>query len=165
MQEQQFFKRAKVFRRTGKHSFAVQLEGCPGVVEVHCIEEDWGYMASTWTLAQDLEDRLCAIGTRSMYAWDQKAGRMAVVESKRHLQWDEGVEVALGHYDVARRAFVQCRLRARIPVVEKEKEKKALPQQPLLLPSSLAVAEVGLPPPPTVPETRRRLFKWSSWGM
>lgn len=107
------YRRAKIFRRTGKRSFAVQLEGFPGVVEVHCTSEDWGYMARTWSDASELEDRMCTIGTPRMFVKDKRSGTVAAKKEKcaRPIDFCEGVEIALGPYDPRRRAFVQCALR------------------------------------------------------
>lgn len=79
------------------------------MVEVHCVDEDWGQMADRWSVAGALEDRLCRIGTLNMFAWDDKAQRKVPVVHP--MDFGEGVEVELGEYDVKRRAFVQCRLR------------------------------------------------------
>lgn len=102
------FRPAKIFRRTGRHSYAVQLEGCPGVVEVHCVSEDWGYMTSTWKRAEALEDRLCAIGTRRMFCVDKKCGIVSL--DAMPIDFWEGVCILLGPYDAGRCAFVQCKL-------------------------------------------------------
>lgn len=104
---------ARVLRRTGRHSYAVQLHGCPGVVEIVCTQdkEDWGYMTDTWTAAHCLEDRLCKLGTRGMFAWDERAKRMAPSAAASIVEYCEGVQVQPGPYDVKRRAFVQSQLR------------------------------------------------------
>ena len=157
------FKRAKVFRRTGRCSFAVQLEGCPGVVEVHCIDQDWGHMATgSRECVEDLEDRLCTIGTRNMFAWSSQAQRM-VPSRARHIEWEEGVQVALGPYDVRRRAFVQCVLR----VVEASAAVTTSP--PLQAEESCGVdatehAAGDKNPRDMIQEGgRRRAFKWGFW--
>lgn len=102
-----------MLRRTGRHSYAVQLHGCPGVVEIVCTQdkEDWGYMTDTWTAAHRLEDRLCKLGTRGMFAWDERAKRMAPSAAHPIVEFMEGVQVQLGPYDVRRRAFVQSQLK------------------------------------------------------
>ena len=153
------FYRTRIFRRTGKHSFAVQLQGTPGVVEAHCIDEDWGYMASTWRSAQDLEDRLCAIGTRSMFSWDATVQRVVPSRANTVIGWEEGVEIALGPYDPGRRAFVQCMIR--VAQVASPAEAGA---------SRVLVAEKGQVPiaadPVAIAEQScsKRVFKWMSWG-
>ena len=159
-QKSSAFQQASIFRRTGMHSFAVQLQGAPGVVEVHCIDEDWGHMASTWKSAQDLEDRLCAIGTRSMFVWDEQVQRVVPSRVNTMIGWEEGVEIALGPYDPGRRAFVQCRVR----VVERSTmdclaEKEAL-STVSFLPEPVPVASLT----ETVAQSRsKRVFKWLVW--
>lgn len=146
------FCRARIFRRTGRHSYAVHLAGSPGVVEVHCIDEDWGYMTATAGDAGDLEDRLCTVGTRGMFAWDKQAGRMAPLRAQP-LELEEGVEVALGPYDPGRRAFVQCRLRV---VAGTRAAKVASPARDA--PGCAAVEREE-----SVEPSKRRPFKWMVW--
>ena len=107
---------AAVYRRTGLNSFAVQMLPGPGVVEIHCIEADWSCMLESLRSADDrrlgsvsdaqnaLERRLCAIGTRGMFA---KKGH----EAARPIGFGEGVQVAVGPYEPGMKAFVHCRLR------------------------------------------------------
>ncbi len=147
------FRPAKVFRRTGKHSYAVQLEGSPGVVEVHCVEEDWGALASTWTAAHALEDRLCVIGTRNMY--NCKSGKVKKEQQHKHVEWREGVVVELGSYDVRRRAFVQCRLRVNGSAQDFLKEEGM--QEKTEEEELVEAVEIATPP-------QRRVFKWSVWN-
>lgn len=99
------FHPVRIFRRTGKNSFAVQQQGYPGIMEVHCVEQDWGRS----NVHANLEDRLCRLGTRNMFGWDEGLQRMAPVVHP--IDFAEGVQVELGEFDVRRRAFVQCRLR------------------------------------------------------
>lgn len=146
------FCKAKVFRRTGRHSYAVQLEGSPGVVHVHCVDEDWGHMTATMQRAEDLEERLCAIGTRSMFAWDAQAARMAPVRAQP-LEPEEGVQIELGPYDPGRAAFVQCRLR----VVEGATTKPGRAVKPASSEGRLIAAEQG-------EGGKKRVFKWAVWG-
>lgn len=156
---------ARVLRRTGRQSYAVQLPTVsPGVVEIHCHEDhhDWGWMTSTWTEADRLEDRLVALGTRSMFAWDDSKQRMAPKVNPA-IEAHEGVEVQLGRYDVKKRGFVQCRLRA--VVVNKAKEETEYEEcegeqgNQEQLPASAAGATPSSAP--TSEKTRkRRPFQW-----
>ena len=154
----QAFRRAKIFRRTGRHSYAVQLEGCPGVVEVHCIEEDWG--PAILEQAELWEDRLCKIGTRSMFAWDAKAERMVPTRAAQHVEMHEGVEIALGAYDPKRRAFVQCRLKGGEGGPPSMAAAEELGSMTDKLQDSLEVP-LPLQPPPKI---KRRGYKWMVWS-
>ena len=86
--------RVKLFRRTGRASFAVQLYGSPGVVEIHCISTDFEDASGKAKVSQSRLDSL---------------GR----ENSKHtaVQPEEGLEVELGPYSPQFKAFVQCKLR------------------------------------------------------
>jgi hypothetical protein len=132
------FRRAKVFRRTGCSSFAVQLADealppassedgppsfLPGIILVHCTEVDWGYLAR-----RDpdlLEKRLCKMGTpASLFV----AGAEDSFQSQGTsvILVGEGVSVALGRYDARLKGFVQCRLK--VPQCEPPSNDMQLPQ-------------------------------------
>ena len=129
---------ARIYRRTGRYSFAVQLvqlssspathaTGCsshheeaillPGLVEVHCCSVDWGYMAEDHARTKELEQRLCKLGTlRGMMSARKDAeSKSSLPERKRGasgpIMETEGVTIRLGPFDAVMRAFVQCELR------------------------------------------------------
>lgn len=120
------FRPAKIFRRIGPNAFAVQLKGCPGVVQVFCTDMDWGVASSSSHTSRqflaDLELRLCKLGTRSMFSVQRRAATtetadaVAVKCSVQPVGFHEGVEISLGPYDPNRHAFVQCKLRVVSPV-------------------------------------------------
>ena len=92
-------------------SFAVQLVAderdrivtfMPGIIEVYCVDVDWGHLADGLDSELHLERRLCWLGTPGMFCLNNGA---------KHIHHGEGVSVALGSYDPVRRAFVQCSLK------------------------------------------------------
>jgi hypothetical protein len=102
------FRRAKVFRRIGSSSFAVQVAASdkeeaallPGIIQVHCSNVDWGYLGRCPVL---LERRLCKMGTSaSVFTDDASCGV---------IQFHEGVTIQLGSYDAKLKGFVHCRLK------------------------------------------------------
>lgn len=109
------FRPVKIFRRTGQNSFAVQVQGCPGVTHVFCSHMDWDGSSSSSSssshskLLDDLEYRLCKLGTCGMFAWDDSEHAMRC--NVKPIAFEEGVQVRLGQYDASRHAFVQCSLR------------------------------------------------------
>ena len=90
------FQPARLFRRTGRNSFTVQLSESPGVVEIYCTDVDWDCHPD-----QDgLEIRLSRLGSQAMF-------EKAATPICEH----EGLQIELGPYDPGLRAFVKCRLR------------------------------------------------------
>ena len=89
-----FFQEAKLFRRTGQSSFAVQVRGCPGVVEIHCTSVDLGH------LEEEDSKRIAELGRELSPGF-----------CHRHVRPAEGLEVELGPYSSKFKAFVQCKLR------------------------------------------------------
>ena len=134
------FRRAKLFRRTGRASFAVQMLGAPGVIEIHCTEVDWGDGGMV------TEGRVDSLGTESSY---KQCGRF------NHVAHFEGLEVKLGHYDPNFKAFVQCKMR----VVQVD-ERDIPAMQPAAgysaeRETSTSASCESVPP--------RRAFRWLSW--
>jgi len=112
------FRRAKIFRRTGHSSFAVQLASSsqdgedeipsfmPGIIHVHCRDVDWGYLGRDPDL---LEKRLCMMGTPpSLFSNKDDAHHQ---EGAAVMLLNKGVSVALGSYDSRLKGFVGCRLK------------------------------------------------------
>ncbi len=167
------YHRAKVFRRIGRSSFAVQLvdesvPSCnnensamtvthmPGVVQVHCSNVDWGYMMHDDVA---LERRLTKLGTMAMFSADEES------EFVDHISVHEGVTIALGPYDPKIKAFVQCMLRVEGSGPDQGKKELGFNEICVLL-------RAPLPPPPssqaqttqqTAAKRRRRSgFKWAA---
>jgi hypothetical protein len=111
------FHPAKIFRRTGRASFAVQLFSedhkmyMPGMIEIHCREVDWGYLARGSDEELNLERRLCKMGTLSSMIAGNKGLSLSEALRQGSICHSEGVTVSLGPYDPLRKAFVQCELK------------------------------------------------------
>lgn len=155
------FHRAKIFRRIGSSSFAVQLlqqdetKFMPGIIQVHCSDVDWGYLGGDCDRQLQLERRLCKMGTA--------VGVFSGMDEHEGIHLHEGVRIALGPYDAKLRAFVQCRLR----VVDSDEEKHELGalHHEVCVVSVPTTTEEGSDSlaresPPRKREKRRAAFKW-----
>jgi hypothetical protein len=169
------YHRAKVFRRMGRSSFAVQLADesvppcnddngamtvthMPGVVQVHCSDVDWGYMMHDDVA---LERRLTKLGTMAMFSADEES------EFVDHISVHEGVTIALGPYDPKIKAFVQCMLRV-------EGSGPAIDKKELGFNEICVLLRAPPPPPPSsqaqttqqaaAKRRRRSGFKWAVKG-
>jgi hypothetical protein len=170
------YRRAKVFRRIGRSSFAVQLTDesvplcnnengamtvthMPGVVQVHCSDVDWGYMMHDDVA---LERRLTKLGTLAMFSAAEEYS-----EFVDHISVHEGVMIALGPYDPKIKAFVQCMLKV-------EGSGPAIDKKELGFNEICVLLRAPLPPPPSsqaqttqqAAAKRRRSsgFKWAVVG-
>ncbi len=170
------YHRAKVFRRIGRSSFAVQLvdesvPSCndensamtvthmPGVVQVHCSDVDWGYMMHDDVA---LERRLTKLGTMAMFSANEGS------EFVDHISVHEGVKIALGPFDPKIKAFVQCMLRVEGSSGADE-DKKELGFNEI----SVLLRAPPLPPPQHAQKTQQQSaakrrrgsgFKWAVVG-
>lgn len=105
---------ATLFRRTGAHSYAVQVHPFPGVVQIHCTEEDMHALHSD----PGAKERLLKLGTVNMFSVSSSSFRAAAGGGTRKIMHavvnpfgpDEGVRVTLGPYDPSLHAFVHCKL-------------------------------------------------------
>jgi hypothetical protein len=144
------YRRAKVFRRMGQSSFAVQLVDekrssessrltyMPGIIHVHCSDVDWGHMIKD-KCTVELERRLARLGTMGMFSPSDQMPTSAAdtlhQEMVRHVEVHEGVRISLGAYDAKLKAFVGCALKV---------GGLGLAEDPAKTPSALGINEVGV---------------------
>lgn len=140
MQQQQK-QQVRLFRRTKKNSFSVQLSPTSGVVEVHCSRVD--VVPNTFAAREELEENLLLISSSlsSKKKRQQGGGGGACVLGEN--EWM--VELReLGPFSMESHGFVQCHIvfsKKKTSGSEKEETNKSVEEkeeeedQPLLLPT------------------------------
>lgn len=112
------FREARLFRRTGRFSYSVQLQGSPGVVEIHCTEVNWGHLDACEDSSRRLQDRLVYLGTAGMFV----PGARNECKYNPIGHGAERLLVEVGPYEPSLKAFVQCRMKVLVDDSHNESE-------------------------------------------
>jgi hypothetical protein len=116
----------RLFRRTGKNSFSVQLSPSSGVVEVHCTEVD--VLPNTFAAREELEENLILLSQKHR----QKTSKIVVVPHclNEGGRWEVQI-CRLGSFSMESHGFVQCHILFQRmegnSCEKKEEEEKVLP--------------------------------------